>query len=382
MKKLILLLLFIPLVSFGQNRFNLNDWVLEKLGEEEMNSYINSNWDELDSISGGLERFSQKEYYTGINDKYLKIGTGSIYSKQWSLYSSKNGRMMEMERTKTYRTERGKMRFADKDDEGMFIINHYKLYTDRVLRYFKNYNNSSGKSIYNGSRYKEEYYREEILTTEINFKGLESSENTGGFYIPDGFQREYSDKNYDIGNEVCYEKFYIYGNLMYESKRDKCKGIVSVLSDYNNRVNEYDLEAMVNVFLDDYLNNYLDAGLYNEAFVSIPSFFDEFKKLFNINATFTPLEGDALALSYGFNDDKNIVLKVDPEKWAKASSAKRWYTIYHELGHDVLNFEHGQGGKMMFNFADRDYNWETFEKDRNYMFNKAIENAKKRNELF
>ena len=32
---------------------------------------------------------------------------------------------------------------------------------------------------------------------------------------------------------------------------------------------------------------------------------------------------------------------------------------------------------MMFNFADRDYNWETFEKDRNYMFKKAIEKEKK-----
>ena len=104
--------------------------------------------------------------------------------------------------------------------------------------------------------------------------------------------------------------------------------------------------------------------------------------MFNIKAIFEPLEGETLALSYGFNDDKNIVLKVDPEKWAKASSAKRWYTLYHELGHDVLNFQHGQGGKMMFNFSETDYTWEAFEKDRNYMFNKAIKNAKKRNKLF
>ena len=145
---------------------------------------------------------------------------------------------------------------------------------------------------------------------------------------------------------------------------------------------EFDLEPMVNLFLDDYLNNYLEGGLPNGEIVPVPLFFEEFKEMFNIKATFVPLEGDALALSYGFNDDKNITLKVDPEKWAEASSVKRWYTLYHELGHDVLNFEHGQGGKMMFNFADRDYTWETFEKDRNYMFKKAIENAKKRNKLF
>jgi hypothetical protein len=125
---------------------------------------------------------------------------------------------------------------------------------------------------------------------------------------------------------------------------------------------------MVNVFLDDYLNNYLDAGLPNGEKASIPSFFDEFKELFNIKATFAPLEGDALALSYGFNDDKNIVLKVDPEKWATSSEEKRWYILYHELGHDVLNLDHGEGGKMMFNFADREYSWDEFIEDKKYMF--------------
>tara|TARA_A200000113_G_scaffold224771_1_gene243534 strand:+ start:1183 stop:1335 length:153 start_codon:yes stop_codon:yes gene_type:complete len=44
----------------------------------------------------------------------------------------------------------------------------------------------------------------------------------------------------------------------------------------------------------------------------------------------------------------------------------------HELGHDVLNFQHGQGGKMMFNYSDAEYNWDTFVKDRDYMFNKYL----------
>ena len=139
---------------------------------------------------------------------------------------------------------------------------------------------------------------------------------------------------------------------------------------------------MVNIFLDDFLTNYIVDGLPNDKEIVKSSFIKDTKDMFNMRVIFETLDGNALALSYGFNDDKNIIIKVDPEKWAKASSAKRWYTLYHELGHDVLNFEHGQGGKMMFNFADRDYNWKTFEKDRNYMFKKAIENAKKRNKLF
>ena len=50
------------------------------------------------------------------------------------------------------------------------------------------------------------------------------------------------------------------------------------------------------------------------------------------------------------------------------------YILYHELGHDVLNLEHGQGGKMMFNFADRDYSWDEFFKDKEYMFSYYLDN--------
>ena len=43
--------------------------------------------------------------------------------------------------------------------------------------------------------------------------------------------------------------------------------------------------------------------------------------------------------------------------------------MYHELGHDVLNLDHGNGGKMMFNYVDRDYSWKEFFVDSDYMFN-------------
>ena len=54
--------------------------------------------------------------------------------------------------------------------------------------------------------------------------------------------------------------------------------------------------------------------------------------------------------------------------WANASIQKKWYILYHELGHDVLNLNHGEGGKMMFNFADREYSWDEFYQDKDYMF--------------
>ena len=68
------------------------------------------------------------------------------------------------------------------------------------------------------------------------------------------------------------------------------------------------------------------------------------------------------------NIDGEISIDVDPAKWQEASPSKKWYVLYHELGHDYLNLRHGEGGKLMFNFVDRDYLWEEFFKDKEYMF--------------
>ena len=117
-------------------------------------------------------------------------------------------------------------------------------------------------------------------------------------------------------------------------------------------VNTYNLKSMVQLFLADCKKNN----------IPIPS-------IDTLKATFEPLEGNTIAAAYASNNDSAIVIKVDPEKWANSSTEKKWYILYHELGHDVLNLDHGEGGKMMFNFADREYSWDEFVKDKNYMFN-------------
>jgi hypothetical protein len=114
-------------------------------------------------------------------------------------------------------------------------------------------------------------------------------------------------------------------------------------------VNQYDLNLMIDIFL-------LDCKEHNITITKE-----------KVIASFETLDANTLGLSYGMNDDSIIDLKIDPEKWKDASNPKRWYLIYHELGHDVLNLEHGNGGKMMFNFADRGYSWNEFWEDKNYM---------------
>ena len=41
-----------------------------------------------------------------------------------------------------------------------------------------------------------------------------------------------------------------------------------------------------------------------------------------------------------------------------------------ETNKDILNLDHGEGGKMMFNFADKEYSWDDFIEDKQYMFDK------------
>ena len=119
-------------------------------------------------------------------------------------------------------------------------------------------------------------------------------------------------------------------------------------------INTFDLLSMIEFFIEDYKQ--WGGKLGNQ----------------KINASFEELGGGVIALAYGMNDDANIKIKVDPIEWRNSSKQKKWYILYHELGHDVLNLEHGNGGKMMFNFADREYTWEEFVDDKKYMFKSKL----------
>lgn len=116
-------------------------------------------------------------------------------------------------------------------------------------------------------------------------------------------------------------------------------------------INTYDLKEMIKIFLEDCKNHGINI---NEQI---------------IKSEFKTLDKGVLGLSYGKDNDELIDIKVDPEQWSNASNPKKWYLIYHELGHDVLNLKHGEGGKMMFNFSDKSYSWKDFLNEKEYMFN-------------
>jgi hypothetical protein len=45
-------------------------------------------------------------------------------------------------------------------------------------------------------------------------------------------------------------------------------------------------------------------------------------------------------ISYGMNNDDKIEIYINPSSWEKFSKPMRYFLMYHELSHDVLNVDH------------------------------------------
>lgn len=118
-----------------------------------------------------------------------------------------------------------------------------------------------------------------------------------------------------------------------------------------NFVDTYDLKGMINYFIEDCRKH------------SIP-----IPNKMTIDATLTELAKGTIAHALGMEDDSIIHIEIDPDQWHKSSIEKRWYILYHELGHDFLNLRHGEGGKMMYNIIERNYTWYDFVRDKETMF--------------
>ena len=387
MKKLILLLLFIPLVSFGQSKKFKKDYkrILKSPGFLFMTDWRESNYgnilynnnDVLSKIISNSAKYGYKLirkddgqfiFKDGIFN-YILLGKNisdlnyesfpgySIGSVNKKFYFSKetinDAIVVKVE------TEIGLLEYPNVSASK--IINYYEFAKKFVKRsYLEKFNLESSSQKYDSKSMFGKYYdlvdiykiwriNEPINDYKIEYvlsigNGTEQRTNTEGInnYYKIVFSIE-SSMTYNTNS--TFEKVKKQSNESYNNLRFTIGG-----KDIR-KSNIYDLKSMVNIFLDDCKKNNITTPL-----------------ITTLKATFEPLDGNTIALSYGFDNDSTIIIKVDPEKWANASKEKRWYVLYHELGHDVLNLDHGEGGKMMFNFADRDYSWNEFFKDKKYMF--------------
>ena len=174
---------------------------------------------------------------------------------------------------------------------------------------------------------------------------------------------------------IDYQYYYQTGRKVPKEKKERLAMAIMPKFDqyiYSNIAdfpypNEYDIELMVKTFFEDIFA----VNKYYESPSNLITKLEENKKIVfnNIVGLFESLDGDTIAQSFAIGDDSKVLLKIDSEKWVKATTMKRWYILYHELGHDVLNLRHGQGGKMMFPFPlNAEITMRSFVEDRDYMF--------------
>ena len=175
----------------------------------------------------------------------------------------------------------------------------------------------------------------------------------GQYYNTDLEEYERTDEYKDLSSIAFFDTR---GRLLQEIYYNKISNEGSVgdeskwtIDDYGE-VDTYTLDSFVDIFLNDCKKDGITI------------------KHQKIRIIFEELEGITIAIAYAMNLDNEIFIKVDPSNWQHASIEKKWYIIYHELGHDILNLEHGQGGKMMFNFADREYTFLELFQDKKAMF--------------
>ena len=88
-----------------------------------------------------------------------------------------------------------------------------------------------------------------------------------------------------------------------------------------------------------------------------------------IHTTFKTLDYGTIAQVWN-KDKAGVYMEIDPDQWASASRIKKWYIIYHELGHDILNLSHNTAGPMMnTSDAGKSFTYSEFYRDKKTMFN-------------
>ena len=224
----------------------------------------------------------------------------------------------------------------------------------------------------NNSSTKQDLFKKEFeinIDSEVLLKHLKKSRvvnvRVSGKSVKVKTLRVTSNEGVVTGDPVFYGPKLFYGEI---SLKDSYKPINKLLGIYTPTVknssyiykmhlvnaNPFDLESYIDKFIEDAkLNHDLDLSYVNSHDRLI---------------IFRQLESNTIALAAEKDNDEKVLIFVDPENWQKANQSLRWYIIYHELGHDILNLEHGECGPMMNPTTTGKYSWSRFENDNKRMF--------------
>lgn len=111
-----------------------------------------------------------------------------------------------------------------------------------------------------------------------------------------------------------------------------------------------DPEVDFNVYLNKF---YRDVNVYGISYVTPNKTIIKFANLDKKKGTV-----DYNGISYGYKDDSKIEIYINPTFWANATKAQKYWLMYHELCHDVLNIDHTPEaeeyiGELMYPYMDQ-----------------------------
>lgn len=322
-------------------------------------------------IQRGVIDKSKAEYYDSINNTYSNFYYGFSYKKPKNWQNDNGSGMVTVFRTYNYDSFINlSVNVLKNSGKAMDISSHEyfdSIGEDELIKKTISHLKSLGQNIksmtikktffknipakYNVSESIEKQDDFEAVIKNISYQFFfKQMQFTIGLVVPEIF--------YKIKPDYYDSLFYNFNLIQTFNNNEFIDEKEFIINGIDIReVDTYQLKSMIKVFFDDSKLNNIIRRLPNK-----------------IEAIFEPLDSATLGVSYGKERDDIIFIKIDPRGWSEASLPKKWYLIYHELGHDVLNLSHGEGGKMMFSFSDREYRWKEFFQDKKDMFNYYKEN--------
>ena len=333
MRKLILVLIFIPLVSLGQKNTKFR-MVSET---------------ETETITWGEKQTGGSYYGTKTSTGYIKR---PVFNSRLAVYTfdrnpfNDNEKSLKILIDKSYLNHQYATYFiiskSDVKSEKLNIIFGYAqitsyefIFDNDKSTYFK-LDSDSAKEI--------KSLDHELFLKFKKHKKVIVRRTNRSYGINDAV-------DYVIGLNGFTEAYKKYMEI--KAPTMKNKSLYKVVNGLAN-VNPFNLDKYIDKFISDAKTNHnIDLSYVNKKDRLI---------------LFKELEGDKIASAYNMNEDDSVLVLVDPENWYDANQPKRWYIIYHELGHDILNLDHGECGPMMNERASGNYSWNRLEKDKNTMF--------------
>ena len=331
MKKILFLLSFIPLVSFGQER-TVTDLGVETIRYGQVAKYVydgNPFNDNEKSLTIFPDTQNKNETFYTMDGQFLHYGNfkglNFLYVSKSDLEPEKI--VIKLKEDNEYRSTYG---ISDNFTWELIFDDDRSTYFKLDSNSVKNITSLEHEIFLKFKKHRKVIVRQTVYNYRFEFEKVK-------------------DYNFSLtGFTAAYNKY-----MEIEAPTMKNKNKYKVANGLAN-VNPFNLDKYIDKFiLDAKTNHNIDLSYVNKR-----------DKLI----LFKELEGETIAAAYKMNDDDNVLVLVDPENWYDANQSKRWYIIYHELGHDILNLEHGECGPMMKETANGNYSWDRLEKDKNTMF--------------